>query len=197
MQVDIVKEFGEDLRLSNFVQANIRFAKLRNANLRGAYMMKLVAPGVDFTGADMSDALMDRSVFVDANFTNAVLQRVVLTLSDLNGATIEGADFTDALLDKTTQQKLCETASGTNPVTGRQTRQTLKCGGNRFSARQSTPSRYMTDETAPTPKQEVRGFLRLFSPLFVSARWFSSNPFSFLLPGLQFDADRFSMYTTK
>lgn len=166
MQVDIVKEFGEDLRLSNFVQANIRFAKLRNANLRGAYMMKLVAPGVDFTGADMSDALMDRSVFVDANFTNAVLQRVVLTLSDLNGATIEGADFTDALLDKTTQQKLCETASGTNPVTGRQTRQTLKCGGNRFSARQSTPSRYMTDETAPTPKQE-------------------------------FDADRFSMYTTK
>ena len=196
MQVDIVKEFGEDLRLSNFVQANIRFAKLRNANLRGAYMMKLVAPGVDFTGADMSDALMDRSVFVDANFTNAVLQRVVLTLSDLNGATIEGADFTDALLDKTTQQKLCETASGTNPVTGRQTRQTLKCGGNRFSARQSTPSRYMTDETAPTPKQEVRGFLRSFSPLLVSARRFSSNPFS-LLPGLQSDADRFSMYTTK
>ena len=78
MQVDIVKEFGEDLRLSNFVQANIRFAKLRNANLRGAYLMKLVAPGVDFTGADVSDALMDRSVFVDANFTNAVLQRVVL-----------------------------------------------------------------------------------------------------------------------
>ena len=36
----------------------MRFAKLRGANLRGAYMMKMVAPEVDFTGADMSDALM-------------------------------------------------------------------------------------------------------------------------------------------
>ena len=49
-------------------------------------------------------------------------------------------------------------------MTGRQTRQTLKCGGNRF--RQAVLEQCMTDETAPTPKQE-------------------------------FDADRFSMYTTK
>lgn len=164
---DIVKDFGQDLRLSNFVQANIRYSKLRGANLRGAYMMKLVAPDVDFTGADMSDALMDRSVFVNANFTDAILERVVLTLSDLNGATIEGADFTDALLDKATQQKLCQVASGTNSKTGISTRSSLHCGGNSRSAyRTSTPSRYMTDEngTKPTP---------------------------------EFDADRFSMYSTK
>lgn len=36
----------------------------------------------------MSDALMDRSVFVKANFTDAILARVVLTLSDLNDAVI-------------------------------------------------------------------------------------------------------------
>ena len=40
-KVDIVKEFGKDLRLSNFVQADIRDAKLKQANLRGAYMMKV------------------------------------------------------------------------------------------------------------------------------------------------------------
>mmetsp|Transcript_5615 Transcript_5615/g.14062 ORF Transcript_5615/g.14062 Transcript_5615/m.14062 type:complete len:274 (+) Transcript_5615:77-898(+) len=166
IKVDIVKEFGEDLRLSNFVQADIRNAKLRKANLRGAYMMKLVAPGVDFTGADMSDALMDRSIFVGANFTQAILNRVVLTASDLNDAVVEGADFSDALLDKKTQMKLCETASGTNSVTGVSTRQSLKCGGSRFSVRNSTPSRYMTDEQGSKPK-------------------------------IEYDADRFSMYSTK
>merc|ERR1711924_546502 len=99
--------------LSNFVQADIRGSKLRNTNLKGAYMMKLVAPQVDFTGSDMSDALMDRSVFVDADFTNAILTRVVLTLSDLPGAPVTGADFSDALLDKPMQTKLCAVASGT------------------------------------------------------------------------------------
>lgn len=165
-KVDIVEEYGQDLRLSNFVQADIRDAKLRKANLRGAYMMKLVAPGVDFTGSDMSDALMDRSVFVKANFTDAILARVVLTLSDLNDAVIEGADFTDALLDKETQKKLCLTASGTNSVTGVSTRKSLKCGGSRAALRSSTPSRYMTDEEGSKPKVE-------------------------------YDPDRFSMYSTK
>jgi len=164
--VDIVKDYGQDLRLSNFVQADIRNAKLRKANLRGAYMMKLVAPGVDFTGADMSDALMDRSVFVGANFTDAILNRVVLTLSDLNEAVITGADFTDALLDKETQKKLCMTATGTNSVTGVSTRKSLKCGGSRREVRNSSPSRYMTDENGSKPK-------------------------------IEYDADRFSMYSTK
>ena len=35
----------------------------------------------------------------EANLTNAVLARTVLTRSDLGGALIEGADFSDAVLD--------------------------------------------------------------------------------------------------
>jgi len=149
---DIVKKYGKDLRLSNFTAADMRFAKLRGANLRGAYMMKMVAPEVDFTGADLSDALMDRAVLVKADFTNANLSRVVLTSSDLEGAIIEGADFTDALLDQKTQQSLCKTAGGTNPETGVSTRASLGCSGGR--ARVSSPSRYMTDDDAAKPKAE-------------------------------------------
>lgn len=152
VKVDIAKEYGKDLRLSNFTGADMRFAKLRGANLRGAYMMKMVAPEVDFTGADMSDALMDRSVLVGANFTDAVLNRVVLTSSDMKDAIIENADFTDALLDPKTQQALCKTASGKNPETGVATRVSLGCSGGR--ARVSSPSRYMTDDEAEKPKAE-------------------------------------------
>ena len=117
--------------------------------------MKLVAPQVDFTGSDMSDALMDRSVFVDADFTNAILSRVVLTLSDLTGATVTGADFSDALLDKPMQTKLCAVASGTNPVTGVDTRKSLKCGSNRFAARQSSPSAYILPSATPIVRRRL------------------------------------------
>ncbi|RVW50643.1 Thylakoid lumenal protein TL20.3, chloroplastic [Vitis vinifera] len=42
---------------------------------------------------------MDRMVLNEANLTNAVLARTVLTRSDLGGAVIEGADFSDAVID--------------------------------------------------------------------------------------------------
>lgn len=35
----------------------------------------------------------------EANLTNAILVRSVLTRSDLGGAVIEGADFSDAVID--------------------------------------------------------------------------------------------------
>lgn len=38
-------------------------------------------------------------VLNEANLTNAVLVRTVLTRSDLGGALIEGADFSDAVID--------------------------------------------------------------------------------------------------
>lgn len=79
-KTDIVKEYGNDLRLSNFTAAEIRFSSLAKADLRGAYFIKVVAPGTNFEGADLTDALMDRAVFVDANFRDAILTRAVLTL---------------------------------------------------------------------------------------------------------------------
>ena len=146
---DVVAKYGEDLRLSNFTGAEMRKAKLRGANLTGAYLMKAVAFAADFEGANLSDALMDRAVLNNANFKDAILTRVVLTSSDLGDATIEGADFSDALIDVGQKNALCKYASGVNSVTGVATRKSLNCGG---SGRTSTPSRYMTDDTAQKPE---------------------------------------------
>ena len=91
---------------------------------------------------------MDRAVFVNANFTDAILTRVVLTLSDLNGANVTNADFTDALLDKLQQEKLCKTASGRNATTGADTRKSLGCGGRP----RGSPSAYMTSDESVKPE---------------------------------------------
>ncbi len=146
--VDFVKEYGKDLRLSNFTATDMRNAKLAGADLRGAYLIKAVAPGADFRGANLTDALMDRAVFVGADFTDAILARVVLTLSDMNGANVTNADFTDALLDKLQQQALCKTAAGTNAATGADTRKSLGCGGRP----RGSPSAYMTDDKSVKPE---------------------------------------------
>jgi len=60
-------------------------------------------------------------------FTNAVLEGAFATNSKFQGAIVEGADFTDVIMRPDTEAYLCEIASGTNPVTGRNTHDTLFC----------------------------------------------------------------------
>jgi hypothetical protein len=40
---------------------------------------------------------------------------------------MQGADFTNVFLPKDIIRKFCESATGTNPITNRETRETLEC----------------------------------------------------------------------
>jgi uncharacterized protein YjbI with pentapeptide repeats len=61
--VDFAKQYGRDLRLTNFTATEMRNSKCIGCDLRGTYFIKAVAPDSDFSGSDFSDALMDRAVF--------------------------------------------------------------------------------------------------------------------------------------
>jgi len=118
---------GQALANSSFAGVAGRGANFAGADLSGAILTQAAFPAGDFNGTDLTDALMDRADFSDTDLRGAILRGAIASGSRFGGARIENADFSDALIDRASQRQLCCTASGTNPVSGVGTRESLGC----------------------------------------------------------------------
>jgi uncharacterized protein YjbI with pentapeptide repeats len=118
---------GKDLTDSSFTKANLRGANLSRTNLEGVSFFGANLESANLESANLSEATLDSARLARANLTNAVLVGAFAFNAKFDGATVDGADFTDVLLRSDVQDQLCAIAKGTNPVTGRETRETLEC----------------------------------------------------------------------
>ena len=118
---------NRDLRDASFTRAKLQQSNLSHADLRGVSLFGAHLEKANLEGADLSYAVIGQALFLKANLTNAILEGAFAPNSRFNGATIDGADFTDVFLRDDQQEMLCQVAKGTNPVTGRDTRETLNC----------------------------------------------------------------------
>lgn len=118
---------GQQLANASFAGATGKGARFAGANLHGAILTQGAFPDADFSGADLSEALLDRVDLSGTDLRGALLRGVIATGANFSGARIEAADFTGALLDRFDQRQLCQRASGTNAVTGADTRTSLEC----------------------------------------------------------------------
>lgn len=118
---------GRDLTDSSFTKAILRRTNFSGANLSGVSFFGANLEDANLEGANLSFATLDSARLVDANLTNAVLEGAFAFNAKFDRATITGADFTDVLMRDDQQEMLCAIAEGTNPTTGRNTRDTLDC----------------------------------------------------------------------
>ncbi len=118
---------GQDLSDSSFTKANLRGANLSKTNLQGVSFFGANLEDTNLEGANLTNATLDSARLVDANLTNANLEGAFAFNAKFNNAKVDGADFANVLLRDDMHDLLCEVAQGTNPSTGRSTRETLEC----------------------------------------------------------------------
>lgn len=116
-----------DLRGVTFNLTNLRDADLSGADLRGASLFGAKLQDADLSGADLRDATLDSAVFEGTDLRNARFDAAFAFNTRFLDVAIDGADFTDVPLRGDARKTLCAVASGTNPSSGRTTRDTLGC----------------------------------------------------------------------
>jgi Pentapeptide repeats (8 copies) len=123
---------GKDYSGQNLIQAEFSDAKLKEANfsgadLRGAVFNGAVLKNANLHAANFSDGIAYITDMSGVDLTDAILTSAMLLRTSFRDAKVTGADFTDAVIDRTQTLQLCKTASGVNPVTGIDTRESLGC----------------------------------------------------------------------
>lgn len=118
---------GQSLIQREFVSVELQGANFSKADLRGTVFNGANLVGANLHEADLSDAMLYVTDLTRADLTDANLTATMLLKTNLNDADIAGADFSYATIDRNQRIQLCLRASGVNPTTGVNTRDSLEC----------------------------------------------------------------------
>jgi len=125
-ECDLTNVQAADLDLSGVIMTG---TTLKNANFKAAQFSKGYLHDSDFTGADFTDAVVDRASFTGSILRQASFENAVLTGTSFADADVEGADFTESYIGDFDQRVLCKnpTLKGTNEKSGMDSKASAGC----------------------------------------------------------------------
>ena len=127
-QVLIESDFSNrDLRGVTFNLTNLLKANLSGSDLEGASLFGAKLQEADLSNTNLRDATLDSAILEGTNLSNSVLEDAFAFNTRFQDVNISGADFTNVLMREDVINSLCLVADGTNPITGRDTRDSLGC----------------------------------------------------------------------
>jgi uncharacterized protein YjbI with pentapeptide repeats len=118
---------GKNLQTAVFTTAKLDKTNFSGADLTGVVISSSTLNYTNLHAANLSQGLLDQVRFVNADLSDAIFTEAMMLRSTFTDVNIAGADFTDAILGKLQQKQLCKIATGKNPKTGVDTRESLAC----------------------------------------------------------------------
>lgn len=124
---------GADFSKGEYEGVSFQQSILRQANFSGSMLSSASFFDADLSGADLSGANLSLANFELTNMRGVNAKGAVFagaymsSTTKFDGIVITDSDWSECLLRKDQQRYLCGRASGTNPITGVETRESLMC----------------------------------------------------------------------
>ena len=118
---------GADLKGATFYLTDLQDANLSDCELQNATLYGAKLKDTNLSNSNLKEVTLDSAVLDGTDLSNTNLEDSFAYSTQFENVKIQGADFTNVFLPKDIIRKFCESATGTNPITNRETRETLEC----------------------------------------------------------------------
>ena len=118
---------GSDLKGATFYLTDLQDADLSDCDLQNATLYGAKLKDTNLSNSNLREVTLDSAVLDGTDLSNTNLEDSFAYSTRFENVKIQGADFTNVYLSKDLVRNFCKDASGINPFTNRETRETLGC----------------------------------------------------------------------